>query len=131
MPSVELFDVVGKWQTYTPNALNSVHIAMDYGVPASPLGANITLNAPVDNTQIVDVPSNMPDGGVLQVNLVGGGGSGNWTQWSSGSPSTPGWYFPGGAAPTADASSAVVTPIYVKRRGAKYVAIVSPTTEAA
>ena len=129
--TTELFDMVAKWQTYTPNVSNAVHIAMDFGAAGSRLGANITLNAPVDNTQVVDVPLNLPDGASMQINLVGGGGSGNWTQWSSGSPSTPGWYFPGGAAPTADASSSVVTPIYVKRRGAKYVAIVSPTTEAA
>ena len=129
--TIELFDIVGSWQTYTPNVSNAVHISIDFGAPPSPLGANVTLNAPVDNTQVVDVPLNMPDGASMQINLVGGGGSGNWTQWSSGSPSTPGWYFPGGAAPTADGSSSNVTPIYVKRRGAKYVAIVSPTIEAA
>ena len=113
------------WVTYTPNVSNLVHIAMDAGA-----GTNVTLGAPVDNTQVVDVPLNLPDGGTMQINLTGGAGSGLWTTWSAGAPATAGWYFPGGAAPTANASASIVTPLYVKRRGAKYVAQASTLTEA-
>ena len=110
------------WQTYTPSATNTVHIAIDRAS-----GPNVLLNAPVDNTQVVDVPLNMNDGQEMQINLVGGGGSGNWTLWSSGAPTTPGYVFlTNGVAPVAPASSANYLRVLVKRRGYKYECDVVP-----
>lgn len=103
------------WQTYTPNVSNAVHISLDRNS-----GPNVMLNSPVDNTQIVDVPLNVSDGQEMQINLVGGGGSGSWTTWSGGAPTTSGFVFLSGFAPTAPGSSANYVPLYVKRRGFKY-----------
>lgn len=117
--------VVLPWQTVTPNANGTTAVTID-----ATLGGNVVLNAPVNGTQVINVPTGLSDGGEMQINIVGGGGSGFWTAWSSGTPSTAGWYFPDGVAPTAPATSAEVLPIYIKRRGAKYVALIG-TTEAA
>jgi hypothetical protein len=106
------------WQTVTPNPDGTTAVAID-----ASLGINVTLNAPVNGTQVINVPSNLPDGAEMQINLVGGGGSGFWTAWSSATPSTAGWYFPDGLAPLATATNSEIIPIYVKRRGVKYVAL--------
>lgn len=111
---------LAQWQTYTPSGTNTVHIAID-----AVSGRNVILNSPADNTQAVDVPLNLPDGHVMEILLAGGGASGSWTAWSSGSPSTPGWVFPAGAAPTAPASALNARSVTVRRRGVKYVAYVS------
>jgi len=110
------------WQSYTPNVSNAVHIAIDRSA-----GPNVMLGAPVDNTQVVDVPLNMADGQEMQINLIGGGGSGSWTTWSSGAPTTPGFVFIQGAAPTAPGASTSYLPVYVKRRGVKYECVLGVT----
>ncbi len=103
--------VATNWQTYTPSATNTVHIAIDRA-----LGPNVMLGAPVDNTQVIDAPLNMADGQEMQINLVGGGGSGSWSAFT---------FF--GAAPTADASASNYTAVYVKRRGTVYEATIGAT----
>jgi len=108
------------WQTCTPSATNTVHIAIN-----AQSGRNVILNSPADNTQVVDVPSNLPDGHLMEILLAGGGASGSWTAWDSGSPTTPGWVFPAGAAPTAPASALNARSVTVRRRGVKYVAYIS------
>lgn len=110
------------WQTYTPNVSNAVPITIDYDD-----GPNVILDAPVDDIQVVAVPSNMPDGSEMEIDLTGGDGSGSWTTWSAGTPSTDGYVFlVSGVAPTADASATMCTPCFVKRRGHKYEVTVAP-----
>lgn len=127
---VEIIDVDGittgavtsEWQTYTPNVSNAVPITIDRDS-----GPNVILNAPVDDIQVVAVPSNMQDGEEMEIDLVGGDGSGSWTTWSSGTPTTAGYVFlVSGVAPTADASATMCTPCFVKRRGYKYEVTVAP-----
>lgn len=113
--------VATTWQTYTPSGTNTVHIAMDRAS-----GPNVMLSSPADNTQVVDVPLNMADGAEMQINLVGGGASGSWTVWASGAPTTPGWVFLSGAAPTAPASATNYLRIIAKRRGVKYECDIAP-----
>ena len=102
------------WQTVTPNVSNAVPITMDRNA-----GTSVVLNAPVDNTQIVNVPSNFLDGQQMVVYMVGGGGSGAWTQWNPGTPTVDGYVFVNSAAPTAPSSSANYVSIYMMKRGHK------------
>lgn len=108
------------WQTYTPNVSNAVPIAMDYNS-----GPNVHLLAPVDDIQVVNLPLNLPDGGEMEIHLVGGDGSGSWTPvWDVATSATPGWKFlVSGVAPTAPVAGFLV-PCYLKRKGAEYRVIV-------
>lgn len=110
------------WYTVTPNVSNAVPITIDYNN-----SKNILLKAPVDGVQVVSVPSNLPDGEEMEIDMVGGGGSGSWATWGSTSPATPGYVFlVSGVAPTADASTSMCTPCFVKRRDVKYEVTVAP-----
>jgi hypothetical protein len=111
------------WQTKTPNASNAVPTVIDYA-----LGGCIHLGSPADNTQLVSAPTNVPDGQSFTIHLAGGGASGSWPQWASGSPTVDGWVFIGGAAPTAPLDAADSLPIYCYRDGYKFIAAVSTNT---
>lgn len=107
--------VATNWQAVAAPGSNATPVSIDRSA-----GPNVMLTGVVDNIQVINVPSNMADGQEMQINLVGGGGSGSWTPWSSGAPATPGFVFLQGAAATAPALSSNYQPLYVKRRGVKY-----------
>jgi hypothetical protein len=100
------------WQSVVPSTNDTVHVAMDRA-----LGQNVMLSPPVDNTQVVDVPLNMADGQEMQINLIGGGGSGRWAAWLASAPTVDGYTWIQGTAPTAPTSSASYVAIFAKRRG--------------
>jgi len=105
------------WQTVTPNVSNAVPIAINRNN-----GINVKLLSPVDNTQVVQLPTNMADGQEMEIDLYGGGASGSWVTWSAGSPATPGYYFASGAAPIAPGAG-LIQQVFVKRDGALYRAV--------
>lgn len=102
-------------QTIMPNVSNSVSVLID-----AARGSFITLLPPVDSIQRVGAPINLADNGELQIDLVGGGGSGSWVTWDPAFPTIPGYVFITGAAPTAGQLPFDVRSFHIKRIGVQY-----------
>src|SRR5471032_2556543 len=73
-------------QTVRPSFSHTTPVVID-----AALGSLVTLMPLADDAQPVGVPLNLADGQEMQINLIGGGGSGSWKTWQSSSPTTPGY----------------------------------------
>jgi hypothetical protein len=115
------------WQTVTPGSPDTTPIALSY-YSSSVAKPGIRLAPPVSSSHVVQPATDCPDGATYEILLKGGGASGLWQAYSSGSPTTHGFVWLTGAAPSAPSSSSLCASIIVRRRGYRHEAAVASYT---
>lgn len=97
---------------------------------------NQAIGALLNNTDLIQLPTNMSDGQVMTYTIASGAFGGLWPLWSAGAPATPGYAVRAlsggytGAAPTIDPTAGNLVTLYIQRRGVKYVITMGPVEPA-